>query len=200
MTHASVNLLDILLGTVMDERGQRRYVDSDSRNDNDEDAGRANDYGHKADGDRLMDPDKALEMFGVGEMRVFCIDLQSQLQVYCDKDNIVTAQLVTPLKTRVTKPAAYRAPKPAVYKAPQSQNQQAQAQAQAKPGWPTTGDYSEMARALGVDASYISYIMNGKRKPSLELFFQIADHLHMRHDELRTRLQDLWDKAHPGKK
>jgi len=183
----------MLFGNVMDEHRK-------SENGTGGVEGFPSDHEHNGgDGDRLMDPEKELQMFGSGGMRVFCIDLQSQLHVYCDKDNIVTAQLVTPLRPKLGKPAAYRSPTPATYKA--GTQAQAQSQAQAKvSGLPTNGDYSEMARALGVDPSYVSYIMAGKRKPSLDLFFKMADHLHMKPEELQRKLEDLWAKAHQGKK
>lgn len=188
MTHASMNLLDMLFGNVMDESRGNGGDESESN-------GFPPEHEHNdGDVDRLMDPDKKFQMFGSGGVRVFCIDLQSQLHVYCDKDNILTAQLVTPIKPRLSnKPAQYRAPAPSSYKAPQA------AQTKAA-GLPTNGDYSEMARTLGVDPSYVSYIMAGKRRPSLELFFKMADHLHMKPEELQRKLEDLWAKAHPGKK
>lgn len=191
-----MNLLELLIGGAMGGR-EGQPGEEDNRFDFGMSAemmtnGLPSDHEHD-DGDRLMDPAKKLEMFGTGGMRVFCIDLQSQLHVYCDKDNIVSANLITPIKPRLAnKPAQYRAPKTASYQAPKTQTKAA--------GLPTNGDYSEMARTLGVDPSYISYIMAGKRKPSLELFFKMADHLHMKPEELQRKLEDLWEKAHPGKK
>ena len=190
MAHTTMNLLDLLIGNVMEERNRNRGTNDQfgpgepADNENMMTGGLPPDHEHDSD-DRLMDPAKSLEMFGAGEMRVFCIDLQSQLHVYCDKDNIVTAQLVTPIKSRLGKPVQYKP------------GNTPQAKASGLPG---NGDYSEMARALGVDPSYVSYIMAGKRRPSLELFFKMADHLHMKPEELQRKLEDLWEKAHPAKK